>query len=84
MSWFIYPTGTPEYPIDRPVYPTSKTDYEGTGVKPDIAVPANQALKRAHLEALNKRLASDPIQAERLEPIIQSLKKELEATTPKP
>ncbi|HWN08502.1 MAG TPA: S41 family peptidase [Pyrinomonadaceae bacterium] len=83
MSWFIYPTGTPEYPIDRPVYPTSKTDYEGTGVKPDIAVPANQALKRAHLEALNRRLAKDPSQAERLESIIQGLKKELETTTPR-
>lgn len=83
MSWFIYPTGTPAYPIDRPVYPTSRTDYEGAGVKPDIAVPATQALKRAHLEALNKRLASDPSQAERLQAIIQSLKKELEAATPR-
>lgn len=83
MSWFIYPTGTPEYPIDRPVYPTSRTDFEGAGVKPDIAVPANQALKKAHLEALNKLVARDPSQAERLDSIIQGLKKELEPTTPR-
>ena len=83
MSWFIYPTGTPEYPIDRPVYPTSRTDFEGAGVKPDIAVPANQALKKAHLEALNKLVARDPSQAERLDSIIQGLKKELEPTAPR-
>ena len=84
MSWFIYPTGTPEFPIDRPVYPTTRTDSEGAGVKPDIAVPANQALKKAHLEALNKKLAKDPSQAERLDSIIEALKKELEAPAPKP
>jgi retinol-binding protein 3 len=83
MSWFIYPTGTPLFPIDRPVHPTTKTDYEGTGVKPDIEVPANQALKKAHLEALNKKLERDPGQKERLESIIQGLKKELAAVVPK-
>lgn len=82
MSWFIYPTGTPSMPIDRPVYPTTKTDYEGTPVTPDIAVPATQALKRAHFEALNKRIERDPTQKGRLEPIIQTLKKELEEMTP--
>ncbi|HEX5701809.1 MAG TPA: S41 family peptidase [Pyrinomonadaceae bacterium] len=84
MSWFIYPTGTPSVPIDRPVYPTTKTDYQGTPVTPDIAVPANQALKRAHLEALAKKLAREPSQKDRLEPLIQGLKKELEEMTPKP
>jgi retinol-binding protein 3 len=84
MSWFIYPTGTPNFPIDRAVYPTTKTDYEGRGVKPDIAVQATQALKKAHLEALNKKLERDPDQKELLDSIIQSLKKDLEATTPKP
>ena len=84
MSWFIYPTGTPSTPIDRPVYPTTKTDREGTPVTPDIAVPASQALKRAHLEALTRKLERDPKQKDNLEPIINSLKKELEETTPKP
>lgn len=84
MSWFIYPTGTPSVPIDRPVYPTTRTDDRPTGVTPDIAVPANQALKRAHLEALTKLLARDPAQKGRLESIIQGLKKELEEMAPRP
>ena len=84
MSWFIYPTGTPSVPIDRPVYPTTKTDYEGTPVTPDIAVPASQALKRAQLEALQKKIERHPSQKERLGPIIQTIKKELEEMTPKP
>lgn len=84
MSWFIYPTGTPSMPIDRPVYPATKTDYEGTPVTPDIAVPASQALKRAHLEALSRKLEREPNQKESLEPIINALKKELEETTPRP
>jgi hypothetical protein len=79
MSWFIYPTGTPSVPIDRPVYPTTKTDSEGTPVTPDIAIPADHALKRAHLEALTKRVERYPGQKERLEPLIQGLRKELEA-----
>ena len=84
MSWFVYPTGTPSIPIDRPVYPTTRTDYLGTGVKPDIEVPAAQALTRAHLEALNKKLERNPAQKESLETIINNLKKELSAMTPKP
>jgi C-terminal processing protease CtpA/Prc len=84
MSWFIYPTGTPTIPIDRPVYPTTKTDHEGTGVTPDIAVPAAQALKRAHLEALTKKLEREPGQKDRLETIIQGLRRDLEGPTPKP
>jgi retinol-binding protein 3 len=84
MSWFIYPTGTPTFPIDRPVYPTTRTDSESTGVKPDIAVPASQALKRAHLEALNKKAERNPGQKEQLQSIIQALKKDLEQMTPKP
>lgn len=84
MSWFVYPTGTPSIPIDRPVYPTTRTDYLGTGVKPDIEVPAAQALTRAHLEALNKKLERNPAQKESLETIINKLKKELSAGTPTP
>lgn len=84
MSWFIYPTGTPSIPIDRPVYPSTKIDTEGSPVTPDIAVPANQALKRAHLEALNKKLERDPSKKNQLESIIQGLKKDLEAPAPGP
>ncbi len=83
MSWFIYPTGTPAFPIDRPVHPTTETDVEGRGVRPDIEVPAIQALKRAHLEALIRKSHDDPGQKERLESIIERLKKELLEMTPK-
>ena len=80
-SWFIYPTGTPEFPIDRPVYPTTRTDYQGTGVKPDLEVPASQALKKSHLEALRRKLEKDPSQKESLTPLIEGLNKELESMT---
>lgn len=39
-------------PFGRAVNPVTKTNWEGTGVEPDIAVPADDALDRAHLEAL--------------------------------
>src|ERR1044071_5823369 len=44
------PTGYAQSPI-------TKTNWEGTGVKPDIDVPKEQALKTAHLMALKKAQA---------------------------
>ena len=41
-------------PIGRAINPISKTNWEGTGVEPDIKVPKEQALKTAYLMALNK------------------------------
>ena len=32
-------------PSGRPINPVTKTDWEGTGVKPDVAVPAGEALQ---------------------------------------
>jgi hypothetical protein len=43
----------------RPVHPVTGTNWEGTGVLPDVAVPADQALDKAMLMALNK-LAATP------------------------
>src|SRR4029079_14564144 len=40
-------------PTGRAINPISKTNWEGTGVKPDVDVPADQALKVAHIAALN-------------------------------
>ena len=37
---------------DRPVNPITKTNWEGTGVIPDVAVPAGDALARAQALAL--------------------------------
>jgi retinol-binding protein 3 len=42
-------------PVGRSLSPITHTDWEGTGVEPDIAAPAAQALARAHLTALQKR-----------------------------
>jgi C-terminal processing protease CtpA/Prc len=44
-------------PTGRAINPVTKTNWEGKGVKPDIAVPADQALERAHQEAVKKLLA---------------------------
>jgi hypothetical protein len=41
-------------PTGRAINPISKTNWEGTGVEPDIKVPQDQALKVAYLTALTK------------------------------
>ena len=41
-------------PSGRAISPITKTNWEGTGVTPDIAVPADQALQTAYLDALKK------------------------------
>jgi hypothetical protein len=41
-------------PFARSINPVTKTNWEGTGVKPDVSVPADQALHTAHLLALKK------------------------------
>jgi retinol-binding protein 3 len=53
-------------PYARPIDPLTKTDWEKTGVKPDISVPAKDALITAQITALEKILASNPglLQAE--------------------
>jgi hypothetical protein len=43
-------------PSGRAINPVTKTNWEGTGVAPDIAVPAADAFNRAYLEALRKQL----------------------------
>jgi hypothetical protein len=39
-------------PFGRPISPVTKTDWEGTGVVPDVKVPAPDALAEAHHRAL--------------------------------
>jgi C-terminal processing protease CtpA/Prc len=41
-------------PTGRAINPISKTNWEGTGVEPDIKVPKEQALKVAYVAALTK------------------------------
>src|SRR5262249_37311884 len=69
-------------PSGRAVNPITKTNWEGTGVKPDIEVPADQALKTAHLTALKKALESketDEMLKGQLKSTINKLQKELDA-----
>lgn len=44
-------------PVARAINPVSKTNWEGTGVAPDVAVPAAQAFDRAYLMAVEKLAA---------------------------
>jgi hypothetical protein len=49
-------------PFARAINPVSKTNWEGAGVAPDIAVPAAEAFDRAYVMAVEKLAAkaSDP------------------------
>jgi hypothetical protein len=66
-------------PSGRAINPISKTDWEGTGVEPDVKVPADRALKTAHLMALEKQLPTltNPELKDAVGGAIQKLKKEL-------
>ncbi|HEX5633586.1 MAG TPA: S41 family peptidase [Gemmatimonadales bacterium] len=68
-------------PSGRAVNPVTNTNWEGTGVQPDVPVPAGDALRTAHLRALERLLAAsrDAEHRERLEQAITELKKK--ATT---
>jgi hypothetical protein len=58
-------------PAGRAISPVTKTDWEGTGVEPDVKVPRDQALKTAYLLALNK--AVDKAKDEQLKAVIRNL-----------
>jgi hypothetical protein len=47
-------------PFGRAINPVSGTNWEGTGVTPDIEVPSDQALMVARLEAMKKLLEKSP------------------------
>ena len=67
-------------PIGRAINPISKTNWEGTGVEPDVKVPKEQALKTAYLMALNKELekAKDDELRSSLKELIGTTQKELD------
>jgi retinol-binding protein 3 len=70
-------------PTARPVSPITKTNWEGVGVKPEIAVPAGLALKTAHLAALKKLLetsagSTDENRKAGLRKVIETIQRELE------
>lgn len=66
-------------PTGRAISPITKTNWEGTGVKPDVEVPADQALSVARLMALKKSLPTltHPGFKEGVQGEIEKLEKEL-------
>jgi retinol-binding protein 3 len=74
-------------PTGRAINPISKTNWEGTGVKPDIDVPADHALKTAQVEALKKLVetTADQMWKDRLKQVLETNERELsEMKTPRP
>lgn len=47
-----------QIPVEYDIHPVTKTDWEGTGVVPDITTPEDQALRTAHLNALDRLIES--------------------------
>jgi hypothetical protein len=68
-------------PTGRAISPITKSNWEGTGVTPDIDVPADQALLTAQLMALKKSLTTtqNPDIKASLQNQIEKLEKELAA-----
>ena len=67
-------------PSGRAINPISKTNWEGTGVAPDVSVPADQALKVAHVAALNKIIEreTNPERKQALQSALDAAQKELD------
>lgn len=65
-------------PNGRAINPITKTNWEGTGIEPDIKVPSAEALRAAHLAALKKirETATDTRHREELDRAIASLEKQ--------
>ena len=75
-------------PAGRAINPITKTNWEGTGVEPDVKVSAEQALKTAHLMSLEKlesklKPTDHPMFKSEVTNAIQKLKKELAETQEK-
>ena len=66
-------------PSGRPINPITKTDWEGTGVEPDVKVAADRALATARELALKKLVASsgDEVRRSTLAAALEDVGKEL-------
>ena len=56
----LSPLFTAFIPTGQSVNPITKTNWENTGVTPDVSVPASRALIEAHLAALRRLLEREP------------------------
>jgi retinol-binding protein 3 len=67
-------------PTARAINPITRTNWEGTGVKPDVEVPADLALKTAQLIAMKKFLTTttDEDRINNLNKLIEALQKEID------
>jgi C-terminal processing protease CtpA/Prc len=67
-------------PTGRAISPITKTNWEGTGVEPDVKVPKELALKVAYVSALTKVIEKTPEEGRRkaLKEIIDTTQKELD------
>ena len=65
-------------PVGRAINPVTESNWEETGVKPDIEATEAQALKTAHLEALRKLLETSTSERKReqLRSIIEEVEKQ--------
>lgn len=68
-------------PTGRAINPVSGTNWEGTGVRPDVAVPAAHALETAYVAALRDLIAAtpDPARRRQLEEILAERQRKLDA-----
>jgi CubicO group peptidase (beta-lactamase class C family) len=66
-------------PFARAINPITKTNWEGAGVKPDIEISADKALKAGHLAALKsvQPKITDPQLAAQLKSMIEELQREV-------
>ncbi|MBZ4418572.1 S41 family peptidase [Myxococcus sp. RHSTA-1-4] len=62
-------------PMGQTVHAVTKTSWEGVGVKPDMSVPAADALRTAHVAALTalEKRAEEPAQLEEVRGALESL-----------
>lgn len=67
-----------QIPIARAISPVTKTNWEGTGIEPDIKMPAATALKTAHTAAVREilRRSQDPQVKSALNNLIEKLQGE--------
>jgi len=68
-------------PTGRAISPITKTNWEGTGVTPDVSVPADQALLVARVMALKKSIPTltDADRKAAMQEELAKLEKELSA-----